>query len=83
MAVVTVGGKIVGSKRTMVVVLAPGTPYEDVRLAEEVVQLGTGRKPSTWRDDMGTITVCDSQKPVEVGRLHAHPRSSDARQEAL
>jgi hypothetical protein len=46
-AVVTVGGKIVGSKNTIVAVLAPGTPYEDVRLAEEVVQLVTGREPST------------------------------------
>ncbi len=66
MAVVTVGGKIVGGKSTVVIVLAPGTPHSDVRFAEKVVQLMTGRQPSTWHDGTGTITVADSQKPLEI-----------------
>ena len=66
MAVVTVEGKIIGSRSTMVIVRWPGTPGEDVRFAEEMIQLVTGRQPSTWHDGTGTITICDSQQPVEI-----------------
>jgi hypothetical protein len=73
-AVITVGGKIVGSRSTMVIVLAPGTPGEDVRFAEEMTQLVTGRQPSTWTDGTGTITICDSQQPVGGGwRTNVNP----------
>ena len=61
---VVVNGKVAGANSTAVVVLDHRYAGQ-VADAEAFVEAMTGRKPSTWIDGTGTITVSASRVPAE------------------
>jgi len=67
MAQVVVNGKVAGGPAPTVVVVLDHRYADQVADAEAFVEAMSGRKPSTWRDGTGTITVTASRIPAGGG----------------
>jgi len=67
MARIVVNGKVTGGQAPTVVVVLDHRYADQVADAEAFVEAMSGRKPSTWTDGTGTITVTASRLPSGSG----------------